>query len=90
MLSMARLLPCAAIARFDNGRVSIERPSFVLRNDLETAWKHAKAKALEPISLHECRHTFASLMIAAGVNAKALSTYMGTRASRSRSTATAT
>jgi integrase len=35
-----------------------------------------KAK-LEPITLHECRHTFASLMIAAGVNAKALSTYMG-------------
>ena len=25
----------------------------------------------------ECRHTFASLMIAAGVNAKALSEYMG-------------
>jgi integrase len=32
---------------------------------------------LAPITLHECRHTFASLMIAAGVNAKALSTYMG-------------
>jgi integrase len=32
---------------------------------------------LSPITLHECRHTFASLMIAAGVNAKALSTYMG-------------
>jgi integrase len=32
---------------------------------------------LVPIGLHECRHTFASLMIAAGVNAKALSTYMG-------------
>jgi integrase len=32
---------------------------------------------LQPISLHECRHTFASLMIAANVNAKALSTYMG-------------
>jgi integrase len=32
---------------------------------------------LEPIGLHECRHTFASLMIAAGVNAKALSVYMG-------------
>ena len=30
-----------------------------------------------PITLHEARHTFASLMIAAGVNAKALSTYMG-------------
>ena len=36
-----------------------------------------KAPALVPIGLHECRHTFASLMIAAGVNAKALSTYMG-------------
>ncbi|HXW58562.1 MAG TPA: tyrosine-type recombinase/integrase [Solirubrobacteraceae bacterium] len=32
---------------------------------------------LKPITLHECRHTFASLMIAAGVNAKALSAYMG-------------
>ena len=29
------------------------------------------------IGLHECRHTFASLMIAAGVNAKALSSFMG-------------
>jgi integrase len=29
------------------------------------------------ITLHECRHTFASLMIAAGVNAKALCTFMG-------------
>jgi integrase len=34
-------------------------------------------RGLDPIGLHECRHTFASLMIAAGVNAKALSTYMG-------------
>jgi integrase len=32
---------------------------------------------LDPIGLHECRHTFASMMIAAGVNAKALSAYMG-------------
>jgi integrase len=32
---------------------------------------------LAPIGLHECRHSFASFMIAAGVNAKALSTYMG-------------
>jgi integrase len=38
------------------------------------AWE---AAGLEPIGLHECRHTFASLMIAAGVNAKALSTFMG-------------
>jgi integrase len=32
---------------------------------------------LQPITLHEARHTFASLMIAAGVNAKCLSAYMG-------------
>jgi integrase len=32
---------------------------------------------LERITLHSCRHTFASFAIAAGVNAKALSTYMG-------------
>jgi integrase len=40
----------------------------------DRAWREAK---LERITLHECRHTFASLMIAAEVNAKALSTYMG-------------
>jgi integrase len=43
----------------------------------ERAQRVWKAAGLEPISLHECRHTFASLMIAAGVNAKALSTFMG-------------
>jgi integrase len=36
-----------------------------------------KAAGLQPIGLHECRHSFASLMIAAGVNPKALSTYIG-------------
>jgi integrase len=39
-----------------------------------TAWK---AKALTPIGLHECRHSYAAYMIAAGTNTKALSTYMG-------------
>ena len=38
------------------------------------AWKAAQ---VAPIGMHESRHTFASLMIGAGVNAKALSTYMG-------------
>jgi integrase len=38
------------------------------------AWKQV---GLDPIGLHECRHTFASILIAAGVNAKALSTYLG-------------
>lgn len=40
----------------------------------QRAWEAAK---LERVTLHDCRHTFASLMIEAGVNAKALSTYMG-------------
>jgi integrase len=40
----------------------------------KAAWK---AAGLDSITPHECRHTFASLMIAAGVNAKALSVYMG-------------
>ncbi len=40
---------------------------------------HVKARedALQPITLHEARHTCASLLIAAGVNAKALSVIMG-------------
>ncbi len=49
------------------------QPSNVWRR-AQTAWKRA---ALEPIGLHEARHTFASVLIAAGVNAKALTTYMG-------------
>ena len=35
------------------------------------------AQGLEPISPHECRHTFATLAIAAGVNIKALQSFMG-------------
>lgn len=34
-------------------------------------------RLLQRLTPHDCRHTYASLMIAAGVNAKALSTYMG-------------
>lgn len=37
---------------------------------IERAEDPESVKLLEPIGLHECRHTFASLMIAAGVNAK--------------------
>jgi integrase len=43
----------------------------------ERAGRAWRAAGLRPIGLHDCRHTFASLMIAAGVNAKALSTFMG-------------
>jgi len=52
-------------------------PSTVRRRAL-AAWEPAEGeRMLEPIGLHEARHTFASLLIAAGVNAKALSSDMG-------------
>ncbi|HYF25919.1 MAG TPA: site-specific integrase, partial [Baekduia sp.] len=38
------------------------------------AWR---AAGLDGLTLHEARHTYASVCIAAGVNAKALSVYMG-------------
>jgi len=50
---------------FDDRKVALEA---------QPCWRKHK---LEPITLHECRHTCASLMIRAGVNIKALATYMG-------------
>ena len=38
------------------------------------AWKAAQ---LDPIGLHEARHTFASFLIASGLNVKTVSVYMG-------------
>ena len=43
-------------------------------DQVRSAWRRA---GLELITLHECRHTYAAFMIAAGVNAKALSAYLG-------------
>lgn len=61
-----------------------------LRNRALTDWKAANAERakklgrelepherLEPVSLHQCRHCFASYMIAAGCNVKALSVIVG-------------
>ncbi|MGI8630795.1 MAG: tyrosine-type recombinase/integrase [Solirubrobacteraceae bacterium] len=58
---------------FGQSPVSPFRPGAVTTR-ARAAWA---APGLNRIVLHEARHTFASLMIAAGVNAKALSTYMG-------------
>jgi integrase len=44
------------------------------QRDADAAWEEAD---LERITFHECRHSYASLMIAAGVNPKALSAFMG-------------
>ena len=45
-----------------------------LRRRAAKAWKGV---GLEPLGFHEARHTYASIAIAAGLNAKTLSTYMG-------------
>ena len=45
-----------------------------LQGRADDAWKQAGLERLTP---HDGRHTFASPMITAGVNAKALSTFMG-------------
>ncbi len=61
-----------------------------LRNRALTDWKAANAaraanldrelepsEVLDPVTLHQCRHCFASFMIAAGCNVKALSVIVG-------------
>ena len=58
---------------FPNSRDGAFTPS-VTNQRAKTAWAMA---GLNRITLHECRHTYAAYMIAAGVNPKALSTYMG-------------
>ena len=84
-----RTVPIAAVLRkeLEAHRSSSEIESFAFgrREDLPFSaagvvvrahrlWKEA---GLVKIGLHECRHTFASLMIAAGVNPKALQSFMG-------------
>jgi integrase len=40
-------------------------------------WVLARKRPLQPIGLHECRHTYASLLVAAGYNLKEVMSYMG-------------
>ena len=67
---------CQGMRGRDSGGTEATRPfqpSNVWRR-AQRAWKRA---GIEPIGLHEARHTFASVLIASGVNAKAITTYMG-------------
>ncbi len=43
----------------------------------QRARRYWEPQGIGSVSLHDCRHTYASLMIAAGENAKALQTYLG-------------
>jgi integrase len=74
-LLLATPTPCVAAAYLSSaGR----RGGFVMRKTAaSTADKAWSAAGLERLTFHECRHAYAGLMIAAGVNAKALPTYMG-------------
>jgi integrase len=59
-----------ATGRRDNDLVFGRTPSepFVASTVRSRAIKAWTAAALEPVTLHECRHTFVSLMVAAGVD----------------------
>ena len=72
-LAAHRLVQCHT-SELVFGRPDGQPFSQAVTDRARAAWTKA---GLTPIGLHECRHTYASFMIAAGVNAKALCTYMG-------------
>ncbi|MBW8059161.1 MAG: site-specific integrase [Solirubrobacterales bacterium] len=51
--------------------------AFNVREREDAAAAGREPKQLTAITLHECRHTFASLLIDAGANPKAIQTFMG-------------
>jgi integrase len=55
----------------------LKRTSLRSKGNADSFCAALEAAGVEPVTLHECRHGYASLMIAAGVNVKALSTFMG-------------
>lgn len=73
-----RKVPIPALLRdhLDATDAPLGTPSWIA-NANQRAAKIWTAASLPVITLHEARHTYASFMIAAGVNAKALSTFMG-------------
>ena len=77
---------------FNGGRLGAAFSADKLQMRADKAWGTA---GLDRITLHECRHTFASLMIAAGIasgrfNPKVLSEFMGHASIRSPTTSTGT
>lgn len=82
-----RSVPIVAKLRPDLMAAVADKPSLALvfGRDANTPFSAETASSrarkawadLRPIGLHESRHTFASYMIAAGLNAKAITTIMG-------------
>ena len=72
--------PSAAVAKrsaldLRSVRVAIALP--VLGRGVPVGATCGGAGRSQPITLHECRHTFASLLIDAGANPKAIQTFLG-------------
>ena len=63
-------------------RMADDRPqvfggAYRARRMAERGTAAMRKAGIEPLAIHDARHTYASLMIAAGVNAKSLSEFMG-------------
>jgi integrase len=69
---IARNEPAEDALVFDSDGVPFQAVTIYRRAD--RAWE---GRSLGRLRLHQARHTYASFMIAAGVNAKALSSFMG-------------
>jgi integrase len=63
--------------RMNGGEGRVVDSDRQVRTIAEGAAKLWREHGLSALTLHAARHTYASLMVAAGVNAKALSTFMG-------------
>jgi integrase len=77
-----RKVPLPAVLRDRLAEYLIDGPDsrriFVgVRDSYDRGRAAAEAADVEPPTLHQCRHGYAALMIGAGVNVKALSTFMG-------------
>jgi integrase len=74
-------VPIAAVLRDRLVEHLVDVDSGRVFTDVRGAYKRgrdaAEAAGVEAPTLHLCRHGYAAICIAAGVNAKALSTYMG-------------
>jgi integrase len=74
-------IPAALRDRLDaylaDGAPATGRIFIGVRDSYDRGRAAARGAGVAEPTLHECRHGYASLMIAAGVNVKALSTFMG-------------
>jgi integrase len=76
-----RKVPIAAVLRDHLDAYLSDAPDGRMFAGIRYGYERGRAAAVaagvETPTLHECRHGYASLMIAAGVNVKALSAFMG-------------